>query len=187
MVLSEAPSFDPETHQYRVDGEKVLSVTQVLNVCGLIDDTWYTEEGGQRGQAIHLATQLYDEDDLDWESVSPEISSYLDAYRKFRQEVSFEPDLIEHPLYSPTYRYAGTPDRTGIMNGENVIFEIKSGQKAKWHQLQTAGYALLIDHNVERYVVYLSGNGSYRLDQHRNSSDMNVFLSALTIAYWGTS
>lgn len=184
MVLSEAPSFDPETHQYRVDGEKVLSVTQVLNVCGLIDDTWYTEEGGQRGQAIHLATQLYDEDDLDWESVSPEISGYLDAYRKFRQEVSFEPDLIEHPLYSPTYRYAGTPDRTGIMNGENVIFEIKSGQTAKWHRLQTAGYALLLGNGYKRYGLYLTNKGTYNLDHHRNHQDYNVFLSALTVANW---
>ena len=62
MTSSDTFTFDPDTHQYWVGGEKVLSVTQILKTCGLIDDTWYTEKGRQRGQAVHLATQLYDED-----------------------------------------------------------------------------------------------------------------------------
>ena len=62
MISGEVLSFDPITHQYRLDGERVPSVTQVLSVCGLIDDTWYTEESRQRGQAIHLATKLLDEE-----------------------------------------------------------------------------------------------------------------------------
>jgi hypothetical protein len=186
MMANNALSFDPATHQYRVDGETILSVTQILKACGIIDDTWYTKESAQRGQAVHLATQLFDESDLDWDSVSPEITGYLDAYRKFRQEVIFEVDMIEQPIYSATYRFAGTPDRTGILNGKNVVIDIKSGQKAKWHRLQTAGYALLLDRPVERYVLYLLKTGSYRLDQHRSSSDTSVFLAALSVASWST-
>ncbi len=54
MISSEALSFDPETHQYWVDGEKVLSVTQVLKAAGLVDDRWYTIEGIRRPQAEPL-------------------------------------------------------------------------------------------------------------------------------------
>jgi len=177
-------SFDPETHQYWVDGEEVLSVTQILKSCCIIDDTWFTEVARQRGQAIHLATEYLDQNDLNWDSISPKIAGYVKSYKQFKSDVDFTIERIECPFFNPTYRFAGTPDRVGIIHGEKTILDLKIGQRADWHRLQTAGYALLMGNGYKRYGLYLTNKGTYNLDEHRNHQDYNVFLSGLTVANW---
>lgn len=179
-------SFDPQTHQYWVDGEEVLSVTQILKSCCIVDETWFTEVARDRGQAVHLATQYLDQEKLDWDSISPGIAGYVDSYRQFKSDTDFTIERNESPLFNPIYRFAGTPDRIGTINGEKTILDIKIGQRASWHRLQTAGYALLVGNGYKRYGLYLTNKGTYALERHRNHQDHRVFLSALTVANWNT-
>lgn len=46
-------AFDPLTHTYTMDGEPVLSVTQLCEQAGLVDKTFFTEEARQRGTDVH--------------------------------------------------------------------------------------------------------------------------------------
>ena len=66
---------------------------------------------------MHEATQFDDEGDLDGSTLEPELLPYVEAWRKFRRECHLVIALIEQPIHSPKYRYAGTPDRFGWLNG----------------------------------------------------------------------
>ena len=175
--------FNNEGHIYTVDGKIIPSVTTIIKDCGLIDTTWFTEGATTRGTYVHQATELLDRDDLDEASLDPVLIPYVDAYRRFKQETGFVIDDIEKRVHNATYGYAGTLDRTGTFIGDKTksIIDIKTGQPAKWHGVQLAAYALCYQEPHNRYGVYLSNTGSYRLERYKNRQDTQVFLACLTV------
>src|SRR5262249_3605917 len=75
--------FSPATHEYRVDGALVPSVTQLLDDAGLTPDYSVVppnvlQHARERGIHIDLACDLLDADDLDWRSVHPEAFPYVE-------------------------------------------------------------------------------------------------------------
>ena len=54
--------FDPDTHQYTLDGRMIRSVTQRMQRAGLLGsaETWYTPESAARGTAVRLACAHWD-------------------------------------------------------------------------------------------------------------------------------
>src|SRR3989338_6921714 len=89
-------TFNDETHEYFWNGEKVpYSVTGILKVSGLIDTTWYNEPARVRGTYVHEATQFLDEDCLEWDSLDPVITPYVEAYARFKTESKFHVKRIE--------------------------------------------------------------------------------------------
>lgn len=178
--------FDPDSHSYWVDGERYLSITQILSQAGIIDSTWYTEESAQLGTRIHRLTEFMDTNDLNLETISVTARPYLNAYKEFKNTSGVKIHKIEYQCYSSIYRIAGTVDRVVNFQGHPAIIDLKTGLKSKWHSLQTAGYALILGADYERYNLYLSKTGTYRLDQHRNLKDFDVFIAALTLVNWKT-
>ena len=165
----------------------LLSVTEVLRLAGLIDTAWYTDAGRDRGTAVHLACQFLDEGDLDEGSVDPEISGYLDGYRKFKSDRGVAPEWIETPLFKANL-YAGTPDRVFVTRPRS-LWDLKTGAPQGWHALQAAAYVHLLDDpcSYSRFGLYLKGDGSYSVREFPKGqyfSDLNVFLSALNLANW---
>jgi hypothetical protein len=191
-------TYIDSTHQYFIDGVEVPSVTTVLKSAGIIDDRFYTEAGRERGTAVHLACQLLDEDDLDWDSVTEEISGYVKAYQAFKKDSGFKPLKIEEAVYSRSYQYAGRFDRLGEIDGNLVLMDIKTGSIPKWVELQLAGYetALLSMKSAEEInknpvlllqALQLRENGSYKLKQASSMSlaeRQEVFLSAVRLYHW---
>ena len=180
------PTLDRATHTYRVDGRVVPGITKIIKSAGLVDDSWFTEYSRERGSAAHLACQLHDEDDLDEASVDPVIVPYLEAWKKFRAESGFRPTMIEESLYSPTYGFAGTPDRYGILNGDEVIIEIKTGGISFVTGIQLAAQRILFANAMnliskKRFAVQLTNEGKYKLTQFSGNSDFNDFLSCLAV------
>ena len=58
------------------------------------------------------------------------------------------------------------------------MIDIKTGQKQKWHQLQTAGYAILSGElDIKRYCLYLTKKETYKLEPHESRSDFSLFKS----------
>jgi hypothetical protein len=186
--------FEPDTHEYRHHGLVVPSVTQVLEP--LVDFSRVPEHvldyARERGQAVHLACQLYDEDDLDIASLDPVIVPYLEAWIKFKADTKFEVLGIEQQYVHPVHRYAGTIDRRGIMGitGERAILEIKAVAKlSPVTGLQTAGYKELVERQtaepgLARYSVRLRDNGLYELKHYDSADDFRVFLSLLNVRNW---
>lgn len=189
-MLTESPNceFDSATHTYRIDGEVVPSVTQVLKEAGFIDTRWYTEAGRARGEYIHLITELSDRGILLERQVDEEYRGYLAAWRKFLRDTGAKVVENECRVWNTVLKYAGTMDRLVIWNKCDWIGDIKGGGVGKWECIQTAAYAGARDPRrppPKRFAIRLKPNGSYSLREHKDfQRDFGVFRCALGAANW---
>lgn len=178
--------LDESTHTYTLGDRKLISVTQAL---AILDDRWKVDPFYlERGSMVHRATAYYDRGEFDEFTWDERIIPYVDAYVKFRQDTGFEPTLIEHKLYHPSYFYAGTLDRVGNF-GYDLLIDLKSGVQSKVDELQGTAYWELCRANkisVKRvFDLYLNENGSYKLEPiDKPKLLLPVFLAALTCARW---
>jgi hypothetical protein len=161
-------------------------VTEVLAEAGLIDTTWLTPEGAERGTYVHRACQYYDENDLDEDSLDAELKGYLAGWKKFRRESDIKGwTWVEWPMRGILYR--GTPDR--ICVGEpSTLLDIKSGGYLPYHRWQTAAYVGLLEnpYRYRRMCVYLTKTGKYSVRIFPKEDyliDMNTFTAALNLYY----
>jgi hypothetical protein len=179
--------LEESTHNYTLDGRRLISVTQVLSI---LDDRWKVDPFYlERGRLIHLATEYYDRDELDFDTVDDRIKPYLGAYINFKKDASFKPGFIEYPLYHSQYFYAGKIDRIGIINGCGSLIDLKSGAKTKSDELQAVAYRELCRINNipinKQFDLYLKDNGTYKLESVEHYKLLlPVFLACLTIARW---
>lgn len=176
--------LDTEKHIYTVDGVHYDGVTTVIRDAGLMPSfsvqgvDWYL----RRGSYIHLATELFDKGDLDETTLDPQISGYLESYKKLG--LKYKPEEIEIKLCDPIYQIAGTLDRPDC--------DLKSGVSAPWHLLQASIYWHLKKiNNIDDKPLktfYLQEDGSMPKVQIYTIKDMiqgtKVFLSALCVVRW---
>ena len=170
--MPHALTFDEEAHAYKLDGRPIPSVTTILQAAGLIDYRFMNPSDREfyltRGKYVHFATQLLDENDLDYGALDPDIRGYLDGYIKFKKDTGFVPEMIEFQSYNDTLWYSGTLDRVGMLNGNRVIVDFKSGTVAKWVAIQTiGGYAQMEGVGIVSagYGLELKADGTYRLSE----------------------
>lgn len=202
--MADAVNFhlDEPTHTYTVNGVRVPSVTQILEELGIIDYRGVPPEmlkhAKDRGVAAHLACQYYDEDDLDGESLDPQITPYVAGWHKFRQEHHFRIIEIEQIHLGEVYgrRYGMKIDRLVDWAGQPTIIEIKCSSKIhRWYGAQTAAYAIGLGTKpgtkpeqslagFRRTVVHLKPNATYSLHEYDDPRDGVTFEYALYIAYW---
>lgn len=180
--------FTEEGHIYTLNGRRLISVTQALSI---LDDRWKVDPWYlERGRLIHLATEYYDRNELDESSIDPQIAPYIESYIKFRMNTDFEPKMIEQRLFHPQYFYAGTLDRQGPLNGNQVIIDIKSGTKVDVDELQGVAYWELCRSNkipVEKlFDLYLRDDGRMPnlIPIEKPKLLLPVFLAALTLMRW---
>lgn len=189
-------SFDAETHRYLLDGQRLPSVTQILQSAGLINYSYLPPDDRERmmarGRAVHTATHFDDEGDLDEATISAEVGGYLEGWRKFRRDAAFIPELIEYRGCNQKLRFAGTLDRTGGSGnhvGPKWLVDLKTGTALPFVALQLAAYASFFGHPgaFRRLSVELHPDGTYRLDEFRCADfarDFGIFQSALAIHLW---
>jgi hypothetical protein len=93
--------------------------------------------------------------------------------------------LIEHKVFHPLFKYAGTLYRVGrIRNGGEWLVDIKTGEAPHAARYQTADYAACLPHprTYARRCVELRSDVSYRVIAYGASdywSDFTVFTGAL--------
>lgn len=186
--------FDEATHTYTVDGRPVPSVTQVLQAVGIVDYShippgtrkWALE----RGRMVHLYTQYDDQAMLDDSVVDPHVAPFLAAWRRFRLESGFTPDLIEHRGYNASFDYAGMLDRRGTLpKFGRVMLDIKTNHAEEWVRLQLAGYSAFFPDpaSYTRVCVELKADETYRLivcPAREYRSDFQDFIGALSTMRW---
>lgn len=185
MIPQTAPifTFDPNEHRYFLDGVEIPGVTSILKSAGLTRSYGGFQDAQWRGLHVHQCTELYDLNDLDWNSVYPQWLGYVKAWARFRDDTGFNPTLIEWQGYDTGLRFAGTLDREGVLQGDVFQPDIKTGAEEPWHRFQTGGYWMLrAVKAARRGCVYLREDGTYKLVRHDDPKDMRVFLAALTIA-----
>lgn len=188
--MIEGLAFDAETHRYTFEGKPYPSVTRVLKLLDLYGpiDPADLAFAAARGSAVHEATALDDRDDLDDDSLDPQIRPYIDAWRRFKAEANYSPWAIELPVVHGRFEYAGTLDRVASIQGKFAVLDIKSGLIPITAGPQLAAYkeaydwlvsAALVPRPPEmpkrRYVVQLRADGTYRLEQFTSPEDFGVF------------
>jgi hypothetical protein len=186
MSLSNGALVLDKDHKYWKNDLRIPGISEVLKSAGLIDDRWFTEHSREKGSGAHAACHFFDEDDLVESSLDPVIIPHVEAWKKFRSETGFKPTIIEKKLYSAVFNFAGTPDRAGILNGDEVGVEIKTGAISFVTGLQLAAQEILLA-EVEgfrvkkRFAVQTKNNGTYKLTQFSDVMDRGYFLSALNM------
>jgi len=193
MIEPRELTFEALRHAYTYDGQPIPSVTQVLKDMGLTDYSMISQDvlqaAARRGTDAHLACQLDDEGDLDESTVSDAIRPYLEAYRRFRRETGFVPDLIEARGYDPALRVAGTLDRTGTLNGKPVLLDLKTGILLPGHALQITAYTRFLDKPrlYVRYALRLKDDRTYHLTLFPIESyarDLQTWQMAACLWHW---
>jgi hypothetical protein len=186
-------TFDAPTHTYRYRGEIVPGVTQIL--APALDLSRIPVEVLERkreiGEAVHAATELDVQGNLDEDSIHEVVLPYFDGYRRFVNELKPKTIACEQMVYHPTYRYAGTIDWIVDIAGEVWLLDTKSS--ATMHPataLQTAAYMEAycaerdLPRNMRRGGLHLTGDGNYRIHHYRSPMDFTVFLGLLNFHKW---
>jgi hypothetical protein len=170
-------SFDPLHHAYTIDGEPVPSVTQVLG--DLLPGYQASEWHMQRGTAMHACAAMvaqgvaFDHD--------PQLDGRVMALRAFFRAVPLKVAAVEQRLYSPTYRYAGTCDLVGELNGRRVVLDWKSTLTgAAKYQVAAYGQILGINYGL---AVEIREDGFYRMSEVWNLARAKAQWLALLSSY----
>ena len=187
--MSQKIEFKPDTHQYFINGIEYPSVTKILS--SLTDFSFVDRDLLRRaaafGTAVHKATELYDNNSLDLDSLDPILLPYVEAWDNFLQD--YKPEILSaEQIIASQYGYAGTLDRYCLINNQRVIIDIKSGTIVpKYTGLQLAAYGQAINEGGgivdKRWVVHLLPC-KYDVHEHNDGADFLTFKSALNLFRW---
>jgi hypothetical protein len=186
--------FDEELHEYRINGARVPSVTEVLKpIQTLGGSEEVREHKRQLGKAVDKAIELHEQDDLDVDSLDPEAVPFFEGWLKFKADTGFHGVLMQPVVWSTKLRCAGKPDLLGNRGHTREIDELID-VKCVWTidaatAIQTAGYTLLGSHShgwkiKRRGSVQLLRDGTYRYHPYTNPADQHVFTALLSIHAW---
>jgi len=184
-------TYRDDIHEYRIDGVVVPSVTQIIKEAGFSDYSMVPApilKAAQKfGKAVHSATELWDKGILDVESLSAPLVPYLEAWKKFRTDYNPVINEIELKLGSEKWRFAGTIDRIITLNGAGIL-DLKSGfEFIPATAIQTGGYGILAKEKYKikfRMGLLLKPDGTYKIQQYKETTDEQTFLSALICYRW---
>jgi len=191
-----------------LDGKRVPSVTTylgVLNKPALVHWAWelgvagldyrkVRDQAGDTGTIVHylILSQLRGEEPDYGQWSEHELNSALSPMSKFeawKNEHELEPILLEAPLVSEVYRYGGTPDFYGKVDGKLTLLDFKTSKaiyKENFYQL--AAYKELLEehrHGVEAVKVLRIGKSDDEGFEERAAGDLEnhwqVFLACQSI------
>lgn len=179
-----------EPRRYKYRGHAYMSVTGVIDAAGLGPDfncvpKHVLKAACDRGNKVHQACSYYNDFDLDWNSIAPQIRGYVEAYMKFKMECPITVLANEKRMVCEDLGLAGTPDIICFLRGRRSVIDIKSSQSVHYSaRLQTAGYQILWgclnpkQPVYERYALRLGRDGNYKLQAHEDSGDIGRFMAA---------
>jgi hypothetical protein len=170
-------TFDQTKHEYKIDGVRVPSVTQVIwdLLPGYEAGDWYLE----RGTAVHacaalIAAGLAAGQDFDHD---PTISGQVAACHRFFAEVKPAVIEIEDQVVSEPYKFAGTLDLLAMLDGKFVVIDWKAhvDERCGW---QLAAYAMCLPVKIATgYGVQLNEDGTYKMTPFKLASYAREFLA----------
>ena len=165
--------FYDESHSYTVDGQELPSVSELTRFISreLYNDINQTvlDRAADRGTRVHKVTEALDK--YGEAECDDDILPYLQAYLEFRKKHKCEWQHIEKAMYHPDLLYAGTIDRFGTMDGENVILDIKTTSQIHTVSVtaQLTLYQMMAEANGMKvdalYVLQLKKDGKFTLKE----------------------
>lgn len=200
--------FIEEGHIYKLNGNRVISLTQILDAAGLVDYSMVQPDvlaaKAKFGSKVHEYTLWNDQGELDMDDLKPYPNYWnrVEGWRQFVEDFKFKPDMLaaEVPCACKVngMLYAMTIDRLGLLDGKQpAIVEIKTcADREPSHQIQTAAQALPMNEffkdkggPCKRMAVYLldkpnQANRYYFCAPHDDRMDEKIFLAALMLTQY---
>lgn len=187
--------FDESKHEYRLDGIRVPSVTEVLRPCYDFSrvDADVLAAKGELGTAVHVACDLDDAGDLYEGSVHAKVRPYLDGYRLFKQHKCTNVVATERIVSHAALRYAGRLDLITDFDGARWTIDWKTPLAiSPAVALQTAAYEAATPADLlpppgmprKRAALQLKDDGTYRLHPFSDPNDFATFVSFLNVFRW---
>lgn len=178
--------FDEPTHAYTLDGKRVPSVTQVLD---MLTDWQHVpistlEAARDLGTKVHAAVHLFNRGELDLDALDPILLPYVNAWRDFLEWSGGTLIASETRVASPSYGFAGTLDTLLDRRGHTWLIDVKSGAIPLTVGPQTAAYEKALNRKVRRYCVALGADGTYGVRNYTSSTDWSIFVSCLNVWKW---
>lgn len=182
--------FYDKGHIYMLEGERIPCVSDLCRFLHreIYKDApvWQMEAAADRGTTVHKAAEALDRKGC--AEISDDYSPYLEAYAAFRKEHEVLWELIEYPFYHPEYRFAGTIDRYGTVDGFKTLLDIKTTYTV-YKPLCSASlnlYRLMLEarqKEVEKLLIlHLKKDGTYRLMPFVFDDDVPLALITLNTA-----
>lgn len=180
-------NFFEQKHTYTLDDEPIPCVSDLCRFLSreIYKDapTWQLEAAAERGTAVHAAT--VELDTTGSATVEESHRPYVEAYAKFLQEHAVTWSLTEHPDFHLVYRYAGTIDRYGMVDGVETLVDLKTTYTV--HKPLCAAslnlYRMILEargYPVKKLLIlHLKKDGTYKLVPF--PIDDNLPLSLLAI------
>ncbi|MFH1109789.1 MAG: PD-(D/E)XK nuclease family protein [Planctomycetota bacterium] len=187
--------YDPATHTTTTkDGRDVPHVTRIIRATNCSHDFRFVDPvtlaaAQLRGEYVHRACQMLDEDDLNWATLDPRIEGYVRAWEACKHEQHLVVEASEVRVFSEQAWFTGTLDKVCRRDGGvrwTVIVDLKTGpEKYSGAKLQLAAYVRAWlemmtgprpTEMIERLAVELYEDGRYRPVWHKNSQDYGDFL-----------
>lgn len=184
--------FEPINHIYSDEkGKEYPSVTTILSHFGMTPDfdKFGNDTSRDFGTAVHKVLELFDNDVLHAYNYDPVIEPYLNGYKKFLKEFKPEWEMIETPLISKIWGFAGTADRVGVIKGKTCVLDFKTGSPNPYHELQTAGYQVLVEDNYKvnvkvRHSLYLMPDDFRLSPEYTKRSDRSIMIGQAQSYQW---
>lgn len=170
-------------------------------MCGLCDPSWFTQEGRDRGNVVHMAAEcVFTGQDV---AVAPAYRGYVEALRNGATALKVVPIWVERRLRMADL--TGRPDLVGYVTERvgqifpgPVIPDVKSGTREPQHGVQLAFYEMLAeacgarallppefrDLPWQRVGFYVDARGCYRLHPYADPDDFTVAHAILDLTRW---
>jgi len=181
--------FDKINHRYYADEELTIpvpSLSHILHEVGMDSGLENVplnvlKTARQRGSAVHLTLELFDNDDLADALI---YQPYVDSWKEVKSLFGIKKfDFNEQPMRSEKYDFACKPDRAY----KDVVVEIKTGfTEYPKYRLQTAGQGIVLAENLgnpfpnsKRFAVHFDKNGKYKIIKHDDDKDYQDFITCV--------
>ncbi len=157
-----------EAHQYFYMLTPIPGVTTLIAESGLSNDfsgvpSGVLERAAERGSDVHDATYFLLEDDLDEESLLPDVAEHMRGVDQVLKSASVEAWAHELHVCSPSLRVGGRLDIWGLVYGGPGLVDVKSGEtRVGYVSLQLWLYRRAL---VEMYEIASRG-GEVEVMQH---------------------
>ena len=187
-----------ESAKFAVNQWDELAAMPIVDRLDRIKKEWrgVRDRAALRGTEVHnLAERVVHGEEVE---VPDHLAGHLEAYIKFLDDFKVMPVLVEKPVFSRTYKYAGTFDLIAEIDGVRWLLDIKTNASGVYPEtaLQLAAYRYadfyieddFSEHElpeVERTgVIHVTAAGYELVPVLADLDEFSIFCHAIQMANW---
>lgn len=146
------------------------------------------DTAGDEGSNAHQILEHIAKEGDDGVEYQGKVGRYVEAYRKFVQEMPHKTIFTEKTVYSTKHRFAGTLDTVlELTSGRRVLVDFKTSNFiAPEFDLQLKAYKMALEEMGEKTdgcaILHLKDNGTYSFIE--SDGDFDAFLACLKLYNW---